>query len=587
VTCDFLIKIDESNSGDCNVAVKNTLDLSLPENSLARKYIVDNKDIIVFGEPIINEKINDEKLLTEYIKADSIKKFARNINGTFLLVIYDKLEKKMTVINDRFASYPFYYYEFGQSSIVCSNKFRQLLKYKNGNASCVNGNSIFEFIYFRKLLGNKTFDNGIYYLDSASILEVKNVGLNIDKYWIPDYSRQERNDSELIDKLSMALKKSVDSYTSDDENCALLLSGGIDSRTILAASRNNISLCATTAQSKNNEYYVAHEIASYCNKKHAFIKRQDDIFEESIFDAIDITGGMQVYNECQFLNHKKYFSDNINTFLTGFGLDILLTDLYLPVKQRSIFNLPVMHNKIFPLQNDISKEFLQKSKYRLKTSDPFSIIKDDKKSTMYDYLYSEVDKIIKKGEEIGAEGYKLWEYLSIHNLSRHYSYPMIMSIRTFARCRNPALDNDLFDLSIAMGYKQKLNSGIYKKAIYKLDPELMNIRNANTNMKASLTARQQTYIKYMYYVLDKLGVRNIPRNPGWKDRTWGLPCHVIAASSRIKNLINKLATSERLMDLDYLDMNKVSNIISEHNAQKHDHAVLINHLLTIDEGLKV
>tara|TARA_R110002072_G_scaffold303018_1_gene491384 strand:+ start:32415 stop:34178 length:1764 start_codon:yes stop_codon:yes gene_type:complete len=576
-----LLKCNESST-----RISDCFNILLPNSNKPREYFLKNEEIYVFGDPIVSGQLSDSLLIEKYQNTLNVEEFARSINGSFLLIIYNKFEKKLCIINDRFASCPFYFYKLNEGSIVGSNNFRRLLKYKGNYGININSSTIFEFIYFRKLFGTKTFENEILYMDSASIIHVGVNSVDIHKYWNPDYTNNIDDDGKLIDRLSSVLSKSVDAYTSDNSNCALLLSGGIDSRAILAASNDSLTTCITTAQSKNNEYAVAREVADYFNKQHFYIERPDNIFDKELFDAIDITGGMQVFNECQFLGHKDYFPKDVDTFLTGYGLDILLTDLYLPTIKNTVFDLPVMHSKIMPINGDIIKLFINKSKYRLKTSDPFSIVKDEKKSDLYDYLYSEIEGNINRGTSLGAEGYKLWEYLNTNNLSRHYSYPMIMSIRTFAHCRIPAFDNDLFNISIDMNYKHKLNSNTYLRTLNKLNPGLMNIRNANTNMKAGWSAEQQTYLKYMYYVLDKLGIKDMPRYPGWKDRTWGMPYNIIAKSKKITNLVNKLSASERLMDLGYVDMDKVSRMIEQHHRREHDHAVLINLLLTIDEALK-
>jgi hypothetical protein len=113
----------------------------------------------------------------------------------------------------------------------------------------------------------------------------------------------------------------------------------------------------------------------------------------------------------------------------------------------------------------------------------------------------------------------------------------------------------------------------------------MAVRNANTNLPAALSLRRQTAVKALAILRHRLIGTPYPVSPGWRDRSWPSPKAMLAAHPRIHDLVRNLSRSERLASLDWLDMAAVAGAIEAHERGEHDHAILLNLLLTIDRAL--
>ena len=238
-----------------------------------------------------------------------------------------------------------------------------------------------------------------------------------------------------------------------------------------------------------------------------------------------------------------------------------------------------------PLSDNLVDDYLDKVKYRLSTTNPWRFVKADLRNDMSAQLRSSVREILSRGRELGAQHYDLWEYMHIHNLSRHYSFPMIQSVRTWAECRAPGLSNNLFDISIRLPATEKVNSDAYLGALRQMSPSLMAIRNANTNINAGMRYQHQSFTRAGRYFSNRLFGTKFLLGPTHDQRSWPRPSQILAASKILQEAIIKLPKSDLLSTLSFLDLDAISTIVSEHQRGSHDHAIALFMLLTIERAL--
>ena len=422
-------------------------------------------------------------------------------------------------------------------------------------------------------------------MEGGKILEFSPNGLKLFTYWSPSFPKTKIKGKSLINKISYSIQKSLKMYTSDDKEFGLMLSGGLDSRAILSAF-DGFKYLFTTGLYQNNEFNIASRISKLSNSKHIFIKRELTHFDNNLDQATSL-GGMHVYNEAQFINLSDKIKMNNGSIMIGLYLDILFGGLYLPKTPVNLFGKGLFHHKFmnFPKEN-LNEFFINNVKYRLKTSDPLSIIKNEFVEILYSNLKFEVERIMNYARSCGAENLNLWEYMHLHNLSRHYSYPMIESIRTFSDCRVPALTNQIYELSLSMDPFDKLNGNPYQKAITSLNPKIMEIENANTNLKAKWSLKRQSYTKAFYFITSKFKLSQFPRNPKISDRSWPSVKEQLDKSENILKKVHELHNCNVLNSIEIIDTKKVKNIVLDHLNNKSDNSVLINLLLTISNVLR-
>ena len=542
--------------------------------------------VILAGNPIAEDQRDDEAVMRAYDRAANAADFLRSLNGSFLVLLYDAASGSLVIGNDRFASLAFFY-SWDGDRLTGALSFKQLFGARRAaGRAALDPEALFEFLYFRRLFGERSYDRNIVYLPSAACLRLTpdSQAAQAERYWQPDYGAKHPGDERLVGDLAEALRQAVAATTSDGRRFGLLLSGGLDSRAILAAMPRPLP-CITTARARNTEVAVAAEVAAAAGAPHHFVPRPPDLYDDAVDDAVFLTGGMQIYSEAHFLGYAPSLLPLADSLLIGLGFDIFFGGLYLPKEPARLLGRPALHHRLLPLSKDLAGDFIAGVKYRLKTSDPFALVKPAARPRLQEHLRQAVEEILDRGRALGAEGYDLWEYMHLHNLSRHYSFPMMASIRSFADCRAPALDNRLFDLAIAMTAQQKRDGTAYQDAIGRLDPAVMAVRNANTNVAARHSLRRQTAIKAVKMAGNRLFGSAYPQSPGWQDRSWPSPKAALEANPKTMRHINGLARSARLADVAWLDMDALARTLEEHAAGRHDHAICLNVLLTLERLL--
>lgn len=550
-----------------------------------RRIAAGGRELIILGHPFIDGRRDDAAVCAALQQTDSIERFACQLDGGFLVLVHEPADGRLHVISDRFASYAFFY---RADSVDGLSGALTPFDLAARNGTRLDDTALFEFIWLRRLLGEKTFDAGTRYLASATVLTSAADGLAVRKYWQPDYSAPRFDEAAGAAAIAEALRDGMAAQmeqTGDGRRYALFLSGGLDSRAVLAAAAQPLA-AVTTCATMNNEAEVARDVANKVEAAFTFIARPERPYDEAIDDAVWLSGGQQIFTEAQFLGYGPELSGSADCFFIGLGLDIFLGGLYQPKKPVRWFGRQALHQKLTPLSNDLAGDYLGGVKYRLSTTDPWMFVRPDHRPRLTEALRASVTDILQRGEALGAAGYDLWEYLHLHNLSRHYSFPMIQSVRTWAECRAPALTNAFLDIAVRLPAEHKVNSSAYLRALRMLAPDLMAIRNANTNLPAGMPFRRQTALKAVFAASNKLAGTHFRMSPAATERSWPRPRDVLRASPVLQKEVAALPKSPVLAAIPFMDMDGVARAVDDLTNDRHDHTVGLFVLLTIDRALR-
>lgn len=549
-----------------------------------RLYRLEGRITVFCGHPIVGGRRDDRVVLEALKTAADVSAFARQLDGSFLVLLHDPTQATLTVVNDRFAGQPLCFWH-KDDRFIAGTRFRQVLvRAREEGGGAIDPDNVLVFLWLRRLLGEGTLARDISYLRSASVLNVTENGIDADGYWQPDFTTPPPRRSALVNEVAEALRDAVTAHMSDDRRFGLLLSGGLDSRALLAAAPSP-PVCLTTGLNFNNEVAVAAEVAQSAGAPHHFLPRALGLFDGRLDEASDLAG-MQIYSEAQFLGYGPHIEPLADVIMMGLGLDVFFGGLYLPKVPATLMGRDALHYRLLPLPSDLAGFYVDKVKYRLKTSDPIAVVEPPLRATVRDRVRAQVEDIMARGRALGAEGYALWEYMHVHNFSRHYSFPMMDSVRTFAECRAPGLNNRLFGLALAMDAHDKLDGTAYQRAIAKLAPTVMRVRNANTNFPAGWPLRRQTWAKASRFALSRVGLGHAVRSPGWQDRSWPLPRTQLEASARLMNTMRTLPDCPVLQSTGVIDPEGVQTLVHQHETGAHDHTVLLNLLLTLSSVLR-
>jgi asparagine synthase (glutamine-hydrolysing) len=183
---------------------------------------------------------NIKGLIIAAYQAGALNDLLRNVDGYFAAVVFDQNRRQIKLLTDRFGFGQIFYANCGENFIWASEY--KAFSAVPGFGICVDRQSVDDFMKYGVLCDNRTWLEGVYLLDQASVLtyDIASGAVSVDRYWSPDEIRPlagKASPIELYEEWGRLFRQSVAERTaySDTVSTGLTLSGGLDSRAILAA----------------------------------------------------------------------------------------------------------------------------------------------------------------------------------------------------------------------------------------------------------------------------------------------------------------------------------------------------------------
>jgi hypothetical protein len=549
--------------------------------------------LFVLGSPIIDYRVNKTHIANDILNKSFIDEgYIKCLDGEFLLILINRKSKKIEVANDRFSSFTLYYY-VNNGKVVLSHAYIDILERISIFESLrIKEDVIFEYLWFRRVFDNRTYDNYSKFLKPASLISIGYDGISRTNYWRPTYVKNnnslESNSQILKDLLVSALEKK----TSDikDEKIGLFLSGGMDTRTILSLFDNIDHLkpphCFTIGYSESGEYRVAKKLTEALNSPHEFIKLKENFYDISWNEKLNMTGGMHNQYTILFSGYSKKMSENADIFFHGHALDYMFQGMYLPTEQYKVFGKKTYFKKIVNVNKvgDFSEYFMKNIPFRTWKVQVEDYLLPKYKNNMIAGLKDKINSIVLKGQEVCNDNYDLWEYLMTHTPSRHYSQPDITGMGANGEQRKIANDNALFDFYTSLPLQHRLYARVMRGALQNLSPKFSNIISANTGYKINAGPFALTNYFARLKLFRMVTGNSKYRHPQAKDRTWpDLDCEV-RIRPRLRKSIMNLPKSEPLRSaMPFFDFDKLEKDIDLWiNHDKPGGGLFLTSILTLD-----
>ena len=524
------------------------------------------------------------------IKFGPKKSILENLKGEFFLILFN--DQKLELISDRFNSIPIYYAIFDKGVIISDS-----LSFisKEAQITTFNKDVFFEFIYFQKISREKTIFNNIKKFSSSTILKIQKNQKTSQKYWEPVFSRTPSKISLIENSVELAdlIKKSVELNTDNlnkNEKIGLFLSGGMDTRCILAASKNLNLTALTLGFSENGEYQTAKLLTElYENFNHRFIKLKKTHFSDIFEQLIELTSCSYVFDHALFYNIKNEPQISKMRYLNGYGLDFLFQGMYIPRDNFKIFGKPTYISKIRHGKFDYTSDYINNISFKFKHINPFYYVKKEKKAYLREFLNFEIKQIENEALSLNCNTLTdFYDYTIIRDISSHYSYSNILSMREMGDIRTIAFNNSILDFFLRIPYKQRLNARILKRTLKILEPNFAKIKSANHGMKITSNEYEMTLIAIKRKIIRIFSNSSKFKHPDSERRTWPDRYEHITSNKFMRNKALDLLKSDHLDTcMPYLDRDKLNPLITEAiNGGSSNFGDSIARLITIDQFIK-
>jgi asparagine synthase (glutamine-hydrolysing) len=270
-----------------------------------------------------------------YLFEEKGEGFVKELNGDFFICICDLKNKSLYLFNDRFGLRP-HYYTLKKGKLLFAPEAKAILQDKSFKKE-INPIGIADFFSFGYMLNEETLFRNIKLLPPASIFLYTRGKLKKTRYWdfeyTPDYSIKPK---EFADRLVLEFKKAVQIRTREKLKYGVSLSGGLDSRAVLAAIKKNNVIAYTFGDINSDEVKIAKKVAEKNGNKIVTLGIDPkQILEYStklvyLIEAMDYIGVSYI----TFIHSK--LKGRLDVSLEGLALDLTLGGSYL---NKNILNL--------------------------------------------------------------------------------------------------------------------------------------------------------------------------------------------------------------------------------------------------------
>lgn len=245
-----------------------------------------------------------------HLYEDLGSEFLERLNGAFSGLLIDFRQKKVVLFNDRYGADRVYYHE-SQDGFYFASEAKALLKILP-NLRQINLRSLGEVISCNAILQNRSLFTEVSLLPPASSW-VFSHGEPLKKktYFKPQAweDQPELSSEDFYEKLKDTWRRILPKYFRGRQAVGLSLTGGVDSRMILAwAPRAPGTLPCYTWGGKYRDcgdVKIARNAAEICGQSHNtisvgddFLRRFPDLAEEAVYvsdGTMDVTGSIDLY----------------------------------------------------------------------------------------------------------------------------------------------------------------------------------------------------------------------------------------------------------------------------------------------------
>ncbi len=330
-----------------------------------------NSVVFIDGD-ILNIKKNSVSSLLEANSKNLLKK----LEGYFFLLIWDKTNKKTLIINDKLGLYPLYYTFTNQNELVVSTNLEECAHTFSLSLS-IDPVALKQYATFNYILGERTFIENIFRFKPGTALVWDNKNTTKENYWDVSQSFSNAKDSisekEFLKEFPGKIQEVISDWIVGKKKIGIFLSGGYDSRAILACLYNlGVKGYAYTWDNPAiKETDIAQRLAEATGFKLRYLPfyPEEKDTEKLIYEVGELTDFSFPLFHIGRYNAIKQISDSVDIIFSGQGELIRITpvpnDYISQITLSYIYKTrPPYRAEHFFQNEDMSSDLFQDFEYR-------------------------------------------------------------------------------------------------------------------------------------------------------------------------------------------------------------------------------
>ena len=495
------------------------------------------------------------------------------VNGQFNVILSDRRRRALLLANDRFASRPLYFHAT-RDRVIWSNQVRGLLAPDVPRRLCEAG--MHQVFVFQTILDERTLLEDVWTLPPAGVMTFQDGRARVARYWELRYQdAAPRSAGRYAEDLAETLRGAVRRNLRSAKRVGLLLSGGLDSRAIIACSPVSLS-AVTIADSENSEVAVARRLAATRDRPFTFIRRDPDYYSGLVDLGAALGEGASRFDNAHFGRLREALGGSVSGLATGYGFDLLLKGAALPKRRRHLLGWPVnRHQLVDPGAHPSAETLID---VVLDTQNDClwhhpvlpRLFRGSERARLEQSVRGVVGGILTRSETHAPDPVRRCEFVRMNmRATRFNAFLNVLSIRHFYRDYTVAFDNDVLERHLELPSALRLDGIVYKRALHLLDSAIASIPDSSTG----LSPRTHYLVEHASTRI-RLATTRVTRRPVGdplaSEGSWPRMDELIRRRPSLAGRIAEVIGDDAALPGDLLDIGNLKAVLADHLAGRVD-----------------
>jgi asparagine synthase (glutamine-hydrolysing) len=397
--------------------------------------------------------------------------FIYQVQGAFILAIWDAERQRLLLCNDRFGLYPLYY-ACHQGRLLFAPEVKGILC-DRGFSRRLDMTALAQYMRFQHLLGVRTFFEDIQLLPDASILsyEASTGSLRVRSYWsfsdIPQ--PQEISFGDAVEEAGRLFRRAVQRLSGDQYRPGVFLSGGLDSRSILGLIERRPVVSLNFGSQRCTDVHYARQVARALGSDYYWFDMPDGRWVKDYVDShLEVTEGFHSWIHMHGINMLDQARQLIDVNLTGWdGHTIVGSDWDVdPLLVAPVDDAALTCYLFYLFNQKCTWPSIDEPEAKLLFPEPLA---SELSGLAFDSFREELAPYLCYRQDAR------WRYFYLRNHCGRLTKNMVTFARSHIEVRFPFFDYDLFDFLDSLPLEIRRDRRLHRAMTERESPLVCNI----------------------------------------------------------------------------------------------------------------